>query len=739
MSGLENIEKQSMGSDLGSPRILRLDQLPWFRRGGKILLDTTLAALAWILVAGLDPQESVLNGSMIFFICLALAINLALQLTAQHYRLLDLREAKAILYGDLGLVGVSLAFCLVRGGEAGGGAGRDVFLAASLLCGVLWFIARLIMGSALGHRGTGQEGAGERTLIVGAGRAGLRLCQEVLEHPKLKFKVIGFVDDAPEKHGVRIQGVPVLGSTDRLGEFIQAQKISLVILGLAGAPGARLRELSRELQGRGVKVKTVPGIQELVGDRPWKPEWRDVAIEDLLRREPVTLDTTAIRKALEGSVALITGAGGSIGSELARRVAAFGPRRLVLLGRGENSLWEIERDLARRFPSLVTEVALCDIRDPGRLGQVFAAWRPGVVFHAAAHKHVPYLERHPEEAVGNNIFGTRNVLEAALGVATGVFVNISTDKAVNPVNALGASKRIGEQLVTQAATHAPRGSHFVSVRFGNVLGSDQFFPFLTFDRQPVLKAGVLYHLVFANPHPLPEANFFSVNGIFTASADGALQPTREDLDWAMLYRNRAHPAWVPRRTPGTREGFTPILEVSYAGGMAQGIGYMEFWMGAALPIGGAARVGEVFTVSGPSRQTTAVAVRVRRVRGRGPLAVRLETAEGRPVAEGACPGDDLAVSAPRSLGGCGWLEARFPAPVTLASAHAYRLVLGAAADTGFEAFPMRKGMDKGFTAATTFADGHAEGDDGHGWKGWEQWGQKGRLDSDLQFYFKVKS
>jgi FlaA1/EpsC-like NDP-sugar epimerase len=196
-----------------------------------------------------------------------------------------------------------------------------------------------------------------------------------------------------------------------------------------------------------------------------------VSTEDLLRREPVLLDTAPVRRALEGSVALITGAGGSIGSELARRVASFAPGRLVLLGRGENSLWEVAGDLGRRFPALRIEVALCDIRDPLRLAQVFGAWRPRAVFHAAAHKHVPYLELNPEEAVVNNILGTRNVLEAALAVGTRVFVNVSTDKAVNPVNVLGVSKRIGEHLVTQAAARAGAGARYVSVRFGNVLGS----------------------------------------------------------------------------------------------------------------------------------------------------------------------------------------------------------------------------------------------------------------------------
>jgi len=240
---------------------------------------------------------------------------------------------------------------------------------------------------------------------------------------------------------------------------------------MAGVPGDRIRELSLSLQAEGIRVKTVPGILDLVGDRPWKPEVRDIAIEDLLRREPVTLDTQALRQALEGSVTLITGAGGSIGSELAHRVASFAPRKLILLGRGENSLWELERDLRRLYPRQSLAVALCDIRNPVRLHQVFGAWQPQVVFHAAAHKHVPYLEQHPEEAIGNNIFGTLNVVKATLACGTGTFVNVSTDKAVNPTSVLGASKRIGEHVVARAALEAPAGSRFVSVRFGNVLGS----------------------------------------------------------------------------------------------------------------------------------------------------------------------------------------------------------------------------------------------------------------------------
>jgi len=242
----------------------------------------------------------------------------------------------------------------------------------------------------------------QRTLIVGAGRAGMLLCRELQDHPGLGCRVLGFVDDALEKQGLRIQGVPVLGPTDLLPLYIREQRATQVILGMAWAPGARLRELAALAREEGVEVKTVPGIHSLVMGQSWKPEVRDIAIEDLLRREPITLDTAGIRAAVAGAVVLITGGGGSIGSELARTVAQLGPERVVLLGRGENSLWEAQREMARLLPEQQVAMPLSDIHNPARLRQVFQAWRPEVVMHAAAHKHVPFLEEHPEEAIENN-------------------------------------------------------------------------------------------------------------------------------------------------------------------------------------------------------------------------------------------------------------------------------------------------------------------------------------------------
>jgi FlaA1/EpsC-like NDP-sugar epimerase len=354
--------------------------------------------------------------------------------------------------------------------------GPEALLGASLLTGLLW--AGLRMGCVTWHQwqedseaGVREQPPARRTLIIGAGRAGILLCQALREHSRHRCVVVGFVDDALEKQGVRIHGVPVLGPTALLPTYIREQRATQVILGMAGIPGAKLRELAGVARREGVEVKTVPGVQDLVGDRPWKPEVRDIAIEDLLRREPIVINTAAIQARVEGRVVLITGGGGSIGSELARRMAELRPERLVLLGRGENSLWLAQRELASLFPRQRVDLALCDIRNPQRLDQVFRSLRPEVVLHAAAHKHVPFLECNPEEAIGNNIFGTRNVLDAALDSGTRTFVNISTDKAVNPVNVLGVSKRIAEIITANEAAHAGAELCLTSVRFGNVLGS----------------------------------------------------------------------------------------------------------------------------------------------------------------------------------------------------------------------------------------------------------------------------
>jgi FlaA1/EpsC-like NDP-sugar epimerase len=464
---------------------------PGIRLAVKLLLDAGLAAIAWVAAYSLVNLETPHALSTAAWVAFAMAVNGAFQHARQHYRLTGLLEIRSIMLSMLVMIGAAFGCQLIDSFVKAELLEANVILAASVVTPLAWLMLRATVVElfrrrhfkrhphrpTVDRRRTPRPGPSSgsdlalRTLIVGAGHAGAQLCQELQSNPDLKSRVVGFVDDSLEKQGVRIQGVRVLGHSRLLPTFIKESEAAQVILAMPSAPGQRIRELAKLLQGEGVRVKTLPSMQSFLGRNEWKPELRDIAIEDLLRREPITLDQGAIRQELEDSVVLITGAGGSIGSELARQVANFNPARLILLGRGENSLWEVERELRRLFPQQRIEVELCDIRNTLRLQRAFEAWRPTTVFHAAAHKHLPFLERHPEEGIENNIFGTLNVLNAAMAVGVKKFVNVSTDKAVNPTSVLGATKRIAECLVLQAAEDEEAKGRYVSVRFGNVLGS----------------------------------------------------------------------------------------------------------------------------------------------------------------------------------------------------------------------------------------------------------------------------
>ena len=464
---------------------------PGVRHSVKILLDTGLAAIAWVAAFSLVRGDFPDPLSVLQWVAFAMAVNVTFQHTRQHYRFTGFEEVRSLMLSMMVLIALAVGGFLIDRYLHLGIEHPNVTLAASLLTALMWVLLRAAVVDFFRHqfqrshphrptverRKTPRHGPSSGndlallTLIVGAGQAGAQLCRELRSNPDLKSRVVGFVDDAFEKQGVKIQGVPVLGHSKLLPIIIKETHATQVILAMPSAPGSRIRELAKILHAEGVRVKTLPSMENFLGRNAWKPELRDIAIEDLLRREPIQLDLGSIHQELADSVVLITGAGGSIGSELARQVAAFHPSRLVLLGRGENSLWEVERELRRLYPKQQFEVELCDIRNPSRLQQAFEAWRPQFVFHAAAHKHVPYLERHPEEGVENNIFGTLNVLQATQAVGAKRFVNVSTDKAVNPTSVLGATKRIAEFLVLQAAEDEAEGGRYMSVRFGNVLGS----------------------------------------------------------------------------------------------------------------------------------------------------------------------------------------------------------------------------------------------------------------------------
>ncbi|HJV49133.1 MAG TPA: nucleoside-diphosphate sugar epimerase/dehydratase [Geothrix sp.] len=451
---------------------------PILRQAWKQLLDGLLAAVAWLVVEGLWMGTGWYLKQTAIWVLISLAVGGLFQLTRHVYSLTDVRDTMRLGMATLTLVGLSIVLKLMTGPLGLFPPISNVAFGASILTGGFWGTLRIgcrwwretrTRKSALSARAMDQRRF--RTLIVGAGQAGALVLQELRRHTELGFHVVGFIDDNTSIYGERVHGIPVLGGSARLEEIVRKHKITHAILAIPSAPGQVVRKLNTRLQALRVQIKTVPGLYNLLGTQVWKPVIRDVSIEDVLRREAVHLDHSALLEAIEGSVVLITGAGGSIGSELARQIATFRPKHLVLLGRGENSLWMIQRELHRLFPDQAYSLELMDIRKRNGLREIFQIYRPDIVMHAAAHKHVPFLETHPAEAVLNNIFGTMNVVEAALESGTRTLVSISTDKAVNPTNVLGASKRIAECIVLEASRKAPAGSSFVSVRFGNVLGS----------------------------------------------------------------------------------------------------------------------------------------------------------------------------------------------------------------------------------------------------------------------------
>lgn len=333
------------------------------------------------------------------------------------------------------------------------------------------------------HRRTGKRET-QRVLVVGAGSAGVMIVQEMQRNLPLGLKPVAFVDDDPEKQGVRIRGVPVLGHCRDIARVCEEITAHQVVIAMPTAPGKVIREIVGICEEAGVQTKIIPGIHELLDGTASVKQLRDVDIHDLLRREPIQTDTAAVRELIRGRCVLITGAGGSIGSELCRQVLRFAPRTMILVGHGENSIFEIHNELLRirdRGPAGASAPSanghkattiiplIADIRFADRIQALFAEYRPEIVFHAAAHKHVPLMEVNPTEAITNNVLGTRNLLQAAQATDVNHFVMISTDKAVNPTSVMGASKRAAELLVHQASHES--GRPYVAVRFGNVLGS----------------------------------------------------------------------------------------------------------------------------------------------------------------------------------------------------------------------------------------------------------------------------
>lgn len=312
----------------------------------------------------------------------------------------------------------------------------------------------------------------ERVLVYGAGEAGAILAQESMTNPIFPYHIVGFLDDDPKKKDTYIYNIKVLGNRENLEEVIKREKVSEVLLALPSLHSSDMRNIVDRIKSVGnVEIKTVPTIAEILENRELASQLRKVKIEDLLGRDEITINDGNIRNLIEGKVIFVTGGAGSIGSELSRQIARYSPKQLINIDINENSIYFLELEMKRRYPNIELISEICNVREKEKLEILFKKYRPNIVFHAAAHKHVPLMEHNPEEAVKNNIFGTKNVAECADKYKVERMVLISTDKAVNPTNIMGATKRACE-LVIQHMNKISKNTKYMAVRFGNVLGSN---------------------------------------------------------------------------------------------------------------------------------------------------------------------------------------------------------------------------------------------------------------------------
>ncbi len=368
--------------------------------------------------------------------------------------------------GNLAASAVSCAFILLLGPS---GFPRSIYILDFLICFTgtavvrlgVWLIRDVILSeSPATHR--------KRTLIYGAGYAGAMLLRGIRNNPKLAYQVYGFLDDDGAKRGRRIDGIPVLGGGEALASIVRERHIEMILIGIPSAGGGQMTRILRLCHDAGVECKTVPGLAEVIEATGLAGQIREVAVEDLLARTPVHLEEATIRTAIEGKMVLVTGAAGSIGSELCRQIARFRPAGIVGFEIAESPLFEIDLEMQDRFPDVPFHPEVGNIQNRARLDEVLRKYRPRVLFHAAAYKHVPLMETHVFEAIENNILGTYKLAVAAAEHGVEEFVMLSTDKAVRPASVMGATKRVAE-LILQFLQNG--GTQYIMVRFGNVLGS----------------------------------------------------------------------------------------------------------------------------------------------------------------------------------------------------------------------------------------------------------------------------
>ena len=353
----------------------------------------------------------------------------------------------------------------------------SISLGWCIVCYLIFLVGSSVMVCALRIRELSiayirrlTDHTGCRVLIVGAGEAGRTVLKELKITNKIHYTTVGFIDDNPHLHGTNVCGVPVLGATEEIKSIAEDTKVELIIVAIPSASPQDIKRITEHALHTGCEIKVLPGLYQLINGKVSVSQLRSVAIEDLLGRDPISVNLDEVMGYIEGRTVLVTGGGGSIGSELCRQIAGKNPKRLIILDIYENNAYDIEQELIRKYPDLDILALIASVRDLRKMDSVFAEHKPEIVFHAAAHKHVPLMETSPNEAVKNNVIGTYNVVRCADKHGALRFVQISTDKAVNPTNIMGATKRVCEMIIQAYAKRS--STSFVAVRFGNVLGSN---------------------------------------------------------------------------------------------------------------------------------------------------------------------------------------------------------------------------------------------------------------------------
>lgn len=409
-----------------------------------------------------------LRFALLIWLIIKTATFFAFKLERAVWRYVSSADLIRLLLGNL--VG-SLVSCIVLVSIGPPGFPRSIFVLDLILC----FLAT--SGLRLGTRIASQAFSGgyrhapaaRRALIYGAGDAGVTLLREIQNNPRLAYQVCGFLDDDPYKAGLRLAGVPVLGRGEDALRLVNEHQIQIILIAIPSASGVEMSRILELCHTARVECKTIPGLAHVIEGNSLAGQMREVAVEDLLGRTPVHLDKVPIRQTVEGKVVLVTGAAGSIGSELCRQIATFRPAAIIGFEIAESPLFDIDREMRQTFPGVPFYPEIGSIQNRARLDEVLRRFRPEIIYHAAAYKHVPLMEEHVFEAIENNVFGTFNVAEAAAAHGVEDFVMISSDKAVRPTNVMGATKRVAEMLLLALQNG---GTQYIAVRFGNVLGSN---------------------------------------------------------------------------------------------------------------------------------------------------------------------------------------------------------------------------------------------------------------------------